>query len=318
MQDLGVSSFMFSSALVSRLARPSLHPPTSPPNQPPPPLRAASFVRSVLPLYALGLARFITVTAADYQAHVSEYGVHWNFFLTMAVVTTIMHVLPLRQQHALPAAAALALLHQAALSLGARAYILHAPRTGGFFSANREGIVGSLGYMAIYLSSVAIGARCFSLPPAAKTRFLAGAAAAAAAAFAACEHVWGIQASRRLMNLPYLLVSIAANCFGLALCTLCTSSDHDHQEELQGQQQQQQQQRSTASSLLSPSSPFSQFISQYQLEFFLICNLATGKWQHLRLLSAALTPRLAGAINLSIRTLAVARAASIAIVVIYM
>ncbi len=145
----------------------------------------------------------------------------------MAVVTTIMWLLPLQQQHSLPVAAALACLHQIALSLGARDYILHAPRTNGFFSANREGIVDSLGYMSIYLSSVAIGARCNTLPYPAKRRLLASVTVSAAAAFGACTHVCGMEASRRLMNLPYL----------------------------------------------------SQLISQIQLLFFLICNLATSTAQ---------------------------------------
>jgi phosphatidylinositol glycan class W len=306
---------MFSSALVSRLARsPSPHlaaPSAQQPLRAPSTSNVPSFVRSVLPLYALGLVRFLTVTAADYQAHVSEYGVHWNFFLTMAVVTTIMHLLPVRQRHALPAAAALALLHQAALSLGARDYILHAPRTSGFFSANREGIIGSLGYISIYLSSVAVGARCFSLPPPAKVRFLFAAAVAAAAAFVTCELVLGMEASRRLMNLPYLLASIAANCFGLALCMLCTRGDHRREE---------QQQHAPASSRLPlpSSSPLFQLISQNQLEFFLICNVATGMQQRALVLTAALTLCPAGAINLCLRTLAVTRAASIAIVITYM
>jgi phosphatidylinositol glycan class W len=269
LMDLGVSSFMFSSALVSRLAR---SPPPSTPSTPPAQAASsttsntASFIRTVLPLYALGLVRFATVTAADYQAHVSEYGVHWNFFLTMAVVTTLMRLLPIRQHHALPVAIALALLHQAALLLGARDYILHAPRSHGFFSANREGIIGSLGYMSIYLSSVAIGARCFALPPPDRMRLLFGIAAASAAAYAVCTRGLGMEVSRRLMNLPYLLLSVAANCFGLALCIMCTY------------QQQQQQQRSSSPSRIHSAhgSSISQLISQHQLLFFLLCNLATG------------------------------------------
>jgi hypothetical protein len=228
-----------------------------------------SFVKTMLPLYTLGLVCFVTVSAADYQAHVSEYGVHWNFFLTMAVVTTIMWLLPLQQQHSLPVAAALACLHQIALSLGARDYILHAPRTNGFFSANREGIVDSLGYMSIYLSSVAIGARCNTLPYPAKRRLLASVTVSAAAAFGACTHVCGMEASsRRLMNLPYLLLSVAANCLGLMLCMLCTN------------QQQQKQRCDSSSRMQTPTdSPLSQLISQNQLLFFLICNLATGTAQ---------------------------------------
>ena len=43
-------------------------------------------LRAVLPLFVLGLLRFLTVKSTDYQEHVSEYGVHWNFFFTIAVV----------------------------------------------------------------------------------------------------------------------------------------------------------------------------------------------------------------------------------------
>ena len=34
----------------------------------------------------LGLGRVVTVRAANYNEHGSEYGVHWNFFFTIAAV----------------------------------------------------------------------------------------------------------------------------------------------------------------------------------------------------------------------------------------
>ena len=40
----------------------------------------------VLPLLSAGLARLVCVKSAQYQEHASEYGTHWNFFLTLAVV----------------------------------------------------------------------------------------------------------------------------------------------------------------------------------------------------------------------------------------
>ena len=43
-------------------------------------------LQSCIPLIIVGAARTVSVKATDYQEHVSEYGVHWNFFFTLAVV----------------------------------------------------------------------------------------------------------------------------------------------------------------------------------------------------------------------------------------
>ena len=43
-------------------------------------------IRSVIPLVVLGCARLVATRGVQYQEHVTEYGVHWNFFFTLAIV----------------------------------------------------------------------------------------------------------------------------------------------------------------------------------------------------------------------------------------
>jgi len=64
--DLGVGSFVFGRGLVNRGKIPSL--------------------RSNVPLLVIGFIRLALTKGIEYQEHVSEYGVHWNFFFTLTGV----------------------------------------------------------------------------------------------------------------------------------------------------------------------------------------------------------------------------------------
>lgn len=83
--DLGVGSFVLANALVSRQAR-NVHSAG---------LKTA--LQSTCPLILLGLGRIVSTRGIDYQVHVGEYGVHWNFFFTLAAVallTSIINIHP--------------------------------------------------------------------------------------------------------------------------------------------------------------------------------------------------------------------------------
>jgi phosphatidylinositol glycan class W len=83
LMDVGVGSFMIANAVVCQDARgtASILPFIK---------AVKKEIRAVLVLLALGLVRFAAVKTTDYQEHVSEYGVHWNFFLTLACVRVSM------------------------------------------------------------------------------------------------------------------------------------------------------------------------------------------------------------------------------------
>lgn len=78
--DVGVGAFVISHSIVSPEAR------GLSPNDAGFILSVVKAFKSSLPLLVLGIARFLSVKSTDYQQHVSEYGIHWNFFFTLFVV----------------------------------------------------------------------------------------------------------------------------------------------------------------------------------------------------------------------------------------
>ena len=150
LMDLGVGLFVVSSALTSRWAR--AHGTASQGASPPDMESAGSGAIGVLVTIApllLGALRLAVLKLLNYQEHVSEYGTHWNFFLSLACV----HGLAAGAHRCLPTSMVMpmcvmcVLLHQYVLIVSDGAltkWILTAPRGGGFFADNREGLLGIL------------------------------------------------------------------------------------------------------------------------------------------------------------------------------
>lgn len=45
---------------------------------------------SSIPLFVLGIGRAIVLKVINYQEHISEYGVHWNFFVTLSFLPLLI------------------------------------------------------------------------------------------------------------------------------------------------------------------------------------------------------------------------------------
>ncbi|OQO11940.1 hypothetical protein B0A48_03667 [Cryoendolithus antarcticus] len=160
LMDLGVGSFVFAAGIVA--ARQHLK------DQ----LMAShvSFfnglktsLRHALPLFALGLVRLASVKSLDYTEHISEYGVHWNFFFTLALLsptTALLQPILRRIPSIGTLAFCIAIGYEIYLYLtpGMKAYILLSDRIpGDFLSQNREGIYSFIGYFAIFLGGFGVG-----------------------------------------------------------------------------------------------------------------------------------------------------------------
>ena len=100
--------------------------------------------------------RFFLLSGVEYHGHVTEWGVHWNFFLTIAALN-VLGVFIRKSQYCL-IYGFIVLLAQEFISqiYDLKSYILYAPRTD-WISANKEGILSVFGYFAINLIGYGIG-----------------------------------------------------------------------------------------------------------------------------------------------------------------
>lgn len=263
--DAGTGAFIVSSALTSRTAR-GVSTTSGVPWQ-----------RALVLL--LGIGRGLVLKVLDYPQHVSEYGVHWNFFATLFVVWTaadLLSLLPLQQ-----AVGIIMLLgYQLALSLqdGAlTAYLLSAQRDD-WLSADKEGIFSLLGYLPLYLLAQELSRRCFFSNSSSSSGALIGWAAGLWVSWLLTAALLQ-DTSRRLCNLPYVLFVLAVCLSMLAVLRLC----EEH-------------------SLLLPSHAHGQLLehlSACSLQVFLAANLLTGL------------------VNLSMQTLRTPPAAALAVLLTY-
>lgn len=160
MMDLGVGLFVFSMGLANlrSLIKKSLA--SNRKSESYFALLMANTVKA-LPVLFLGLVRLVSVKSLEYQEHVSEYGVHWNFFMTLGllpiflgVVDPLFAVVP-----RFAVALALGCVYEYVLTyVGLSRFILdESNRQQSLVTLNKEGLASFIGYLSIFIFGQSFG-----------------------------------------------------------------------------------------------------------------------------------------------------------------
>ncbi|KAL7004610.1 Glucosaminyl phosphatidylinositol (GlcN-PI) nositol acylation protein [Cystobasidiomycetes sp. EMM_F5] len=153
--DLGVGSFVFALGVVS--AGPLLkrvHTAIRAPN-------LISSMRRTLIVLFMGIVRILMVKGSDYPEHVTEYGVHWNFFFTLGLLPICGNLAERLWPKVSFTMMALG-ISTALLASPLQAWTIGSDRSS-LIAENKEGIVSFFGYVAIYLIGYDTG--MYTLPP---------------------------------------------------------------------------------------------------------------------------------------------------------
>ncbi|XP_031503469.1 uncharacterized protein At4g17910 isoform X2 [Nymphaea colorata] len=145
LMDLGVGSFVLANSLVSRQARQGTT------------LKYKSSLQAITPLILLGFARLVFTKGVDYQVHVGEYGVHWNFFFTLAAVSLLTSIFNIHPRYCGFLGSFILSAYQICLLFGLNEYLTSRERNMNLFSQNKEGIISLFGYWGMYLIGVNLG-----------------------------------------------------------------------------------------------------------------------------------------------------------------
>ncbi|OVA11869.1 GWT1 [Macleaya cordata] len=145
LMDLGVGSFVLANSLVSRQARNVLS------------MKWKTVLQSTSPLIILGVGRLIFTAGVDYQVHVGEYGVHWNFFFTLAAVSILTSLINISPQYCGILGLSILIGYQICLMCGLNEFLLSKERAKDVISQNKEGLFSIFGYWGMYLVGVQLG-----------------------------------------------------------------------------------------------------------------------------------------------------------------
>eukprot|EP00834_Sanchytrium_tribonematis_P004428 NODE_218_length_12464_cov_0.653781.p3 type:complete len:379 gc:universal NODE_218_length_12464_cov_0.653781:4159-3023(-) len=135
LMDIGVGTFIYSGGLMFGLRKSN---------------NVKDTFQKAIPVWILGIGRLAAVRLSGYHEHVSEYGVHWNFFLTLGTIPIISSLIQKCTNSLALTGYFVAVFYQVALHFGLSDYIFFSKRDN-LFSQNREGILSCIGYTALWL-----------------------------------------------------------------------------------------------------------------------------------------------------------------------
>lgn len=226
LMDVGVGSFLFANALVVGAREDHAGRPRAP---------LMRRVGPALPVLVIGLARTFAVKASDYHEHASEYGTHWNFFLTLAAVIVATELVSLPRSMWAWASIALAGAYQLLLSVtGLEGWVVGPTPRDSLVAANREGIVSTIGYLAIFYA----GAKAGEVARSASSRRWWAILVGCLAGYAALDSLSQVlPASRRLANPTYAAFVAVYNlqqlaCFALIATHVASPRPGDEGKDL--------------------------------------------------------------------------------------
>lgn len=110
-------------------------------------------------LLVLGYARTMVIKGIDYHEHITEYGMHWNFFITLAItkIVGISVLYIFKEKTAWLSGIISMLVYEFFLMYGLKDWVFGSVGRDTFLTANREGIVSCWGYVNLFLVSSYIG-----------------------------------------------------------------------------------------------------------------------------------------------------------------
>lgn len=145
LMDLGVGFFIFSHGLVEKHKEQKN--------------KFFKICKSSSTLLIFGLLRLAMVKALGYHEHVTEYGIHWNFFFTLAFCKMFIYLINLfsNYQNPLYLFVITGTAHETFLNLGLKNWVLSDASRDSFLSGNREGLISCFGFICIYFAASGVG-----------------------------------------------------------------------------------------------------------------------------------------------------------------